>query len=659
MEMRSDAESCGVCSSEVRAHDTDKSPENREGGELRREGIFLAVSAATALTAALWERRSLGALPGAGPWILFLAAYLAAGWNVILGAVRNVLRGRPFDELFLMTLSTAGAFVIDHPEEAVGVMIFYKIGEMFQESAAAKSRRSIRAVLALRPDSARVLWGGVEVMVSPDAVEVGELILVRPGERLPLDGVVEAGEGWLDTSALTGESKPRRAKPGVEVLGGAIAREGALTVRVSRPASQSYAARIVDLVENAAHAKARTERFITRFARWYTPAVVTLALIIAFLPPLLSSAQSLSAWVYRALVMLVISCPCALVLSVPLGYFAGLGGAAKRGILVKGSQPFEALAEARTVVFDKTGTLTAGDFSVRAIRPAQGRTEAEVLTLAAEAEAGSNHPIAMAIRKAFELSDGVAGVSGSPTEAAAAYREIPGKGVVARKGSQTIAAGTAALLESEGVAAPPDAGSLGGTTVLVAENGSYAGEIVLGDSLKPDAAQALEDLRAQGIRRLVLLTGDAPGPAREAAEALGIKEVHSGLLPHEKLDRLEAILSEESSGKGRTVFVGDGINDTPVLARADVGMAMGAGADAALETADVVLMTGEPGRVAEAIRRARGTRRIVLQNIVFALAFKLAFLALGAAGLANMWEAVVADVGVALLAVLNSTRALR
>ncbi|HOX11983.1 MAG TPA: heavy metal translocating P-type ATPase [Spirochaetia bacterium] len=656
--------SCATCS---RAAEAESGARSRAGDPgravdpaLTREGLFLGAAALVAGAGFLLESGLTGG-PDAKPLVLalFVAAYLLAGWNVIAGAVRNLLAGRPFDELFLMTVSTIGAFLIGHPEEAVGVMVFYKIGELLQESAALRSRRSIRAVLALRPDSARVLRDGRPVVVRPEEVRVGEPVRVRPGERVPLDGVVEHGEGWVDSSALTGESVPRRALPGVEILAGSIAREGELTVRVIRPASESYAARIADLVENASHAKARPERFITRFARWYTPAVVAAAAGLAFLPPLLVPGQSLSDWVYRALVMLVISCPCALVLSVPLGYFAGLGGAARRGILVKGSQAFEALAEARTVVFDKTGTLTRGEFEVRAVIPRDGRSEREVLEGAVRAESGSNHPIAAALRR----EAGRRGLPPAPEAGAPVYRrETAGRGVSARDGESHVLAGSAAFLAEEGIAlpeAPPEPELGAGTEVLVAADGSYLGRILLGDSVKPDAREALDRLRSQGIRRFVLLTGDARGPAHEAASELGIGEVHFGLLPHEKLERMETLLAKRNGEPGGILFVGDGINDAPVLARADVGVAVGTGADAALETADAVLMSDRLSALPEAVFRARKTRGIVRQNIVFALGFKLVFLALGAAGFADMWLAVVADVGVALTAVLNSVRALK
>lgn len=659
--------SCGACSGSAEGVVQPRVPEGGAGSRsadpaLVREGIFLGASCLIAGAGFLVESEAFGlsAPAGGSPALaLFAGAYLLAGWKVIVGALRNLRAGRPFDELFLMSLSTIGAFLIGHPEEAVGVMVFYKIGEILQESAVLRSRSSIRAVLSLRPDSARVLREGRTILLRPEEVRVGELVRVRPGERVPLDGVVEHGEGWVDAGALTGESRPRRGAPGTEILAGSIAREGELTVRATRPASESYAARIVDLVENAAHAKARPERFITRFARWYTPAVVAAAAALAFLPPLLVPGQELSVWGYRALVMLVISCPCALVLSVPLGYFAGLGGAARRGILVKGSRVFESLAEARTVAFDKTGTLTRGEFEVRAVLPQEGRGELEILAGAAWAESGSNHPIAAALSREAARR----GARLSPDEDGPVLRrEVPGRGVSARNGKLRILAGCAAFLAEEGVALPeaavePEPGA--GTEVLVAVDDVYAGSILLGDALKPDAREAVEKLRSLGVRRFVLLTGDAREPAHEAASELGIEEVHFGLLPHEKLDRLENLLSDREGNAGAVLFVGDGINDAPVLARADVGVAVGSGADAALETADAVLMPTRLSALPEAVSRARRTRVIVRQNIAFALGFKLVFLSLGAAGAANMWLAVIADVGVALAAVLNSVRALK
>jgi len=598
---------------------------------------------------------SRGGVPAWASWAaraLELAAYLVAGWEVLLGAARNIVRGRVFDELFLMAIASLGAFIIGAMEEAVGVMVFYRVGEMLQDAAADRSRRSIRALLALRPDSARVGRDGGWLTVSPDEVKPGELVLVRPGERVPVDGEVTEGSGSFDTSSMTGESMPRPAGPGDEALAGFIARDAALTVRAARPASESSAARIVELVENASKAKARTELFITRFARWYTPAVVVAALLVAFLPPLLASGQSLSVWAYRALVMLVISCPCAFVVSVPLGYFGGLGGAARRGILIKGASVLDALADARTVVFDKTGTLTDGAFTVLELAPADGFSGESLLMHAAAAGTHSNHPLARAVRDAW-LGTG----KPHPACDEGSYAELPGHGTSAFLDGKEVLAGADRMLHLKNI--PHECRPATGTELHIAVAGRYAGRIELGDSLKPDGRAAMERLRALGIRRVAMLTGDSAPSAERIGREAGMDELHHGLLPQHKLERLEAIMGD-GRRRGTVVFVGDGVNDAPVLARADAGIAMGlSGSDAAVESADVVLMSDEPSRVAEAIERARRTRAIVVQNIVFALGVKLAFLSFGAFGLAAMWEAVIADVGVALVAVLNSMRALR
>jgi len=601
--------------------------------------------------------QAAGRQAGAAAWLplvalaVFAAAYLLAGWEVLWSAAKNIARGKVFDELFLMAVASLGAFLIGAMEEAIGVMVFYKIGELLQEGAADKSRRSIRSLLAMRPDKARVRRGEQWVDCRPEDIVPGDLVLVRPGERVPVDGTVLEGTGSFDTSSMTGESAPRPANTGAEALSGFIALEAAITVRAERLASESSAARIVELVENASKAKAKTELFITRFAKWYTPAVVVGALLVALVPPLFVPGQSFSAWAYRALVMLVISCPCAFVISVPLGYFAGLGGAAKRGILIKGASVLDALADAKTVVFDKTGTLTDGSFSVRELVPADGFSGEELLGGAVAAGTHSNHPLALAIREAWKST-------GKPHPVCddGAYSEIAGHGTVALVGGSEVLAGGDRLLHLKGV--PHDCRPATGTEIHVAIAGRYAGRIGVGDALKSDGRSALDGLRALGIRRVAMLTGDSGASAHRVAAEAGITEVHHGLLPEGKLDRLEAILGEER-GRGSVIFVGDGVNDAPVLARADAGIAMGGGSDAAVESADVVLMSGEPSRVVEAIERAKRTRRIVVQNIVFALGVKLAFLGLGAVGLAAMWEAVIADVGVALIAVLNSTRALR
>ncbi|MBN1243489.1 MAG: cadmium-translocating P-type ATPase [Spirochaetales bacterium] len=624
----------------------------------RREAALLG--AALVLAIAGWVLAPAFGRIGA-PWLslaLYLAAWALAGWNVALGAARELFRGQPMGELFLMTVATIGAFALGEYEEAVGVMVFYKVGELLQEGATLKSRRSIRALLALRPDSARVRRSGAWVRVAPEAVEVGEEVLVRPGERVPLDAEVLEGSGSVDTAAMTGESVPRAVGPGDAVLSGFIVRDAALVMRAQKSAGESSAARIVELVENAAHAKAPTERLVARFARYYTPAVVGLAAAVALLPPLLFRGQSFADWGYRALVMLVISCPCALVVSVPLGYFGGLGGAARRGILVKGANVLDALAEASVVVLDKTGTLTRGVFELRAVQSATPGGADQLLALAASAESRSTHPAARALVAAAEKR-------GLSLAEPVGLSERAGKGLEAMVNGRAVLVGTALFLAERGVALPPVAFAedvSGATIVHAAVDGSWAGRFLLGDELRADAAEAVRRFRAAGVRRVELLSGDAEAPVRAAAEAVGADSAAWELLPEDKLRRLEKLIAEERARdpKGKVLFLGDGINDAPVLARADCGIAMGgAGADVAVETADAVLMTDEPSRAAEAVERAKRTRTIVVQNIIGALLVKGAFLALGAAGEAPMWIAVIGDVGVALAAVLNSTRAMR
>jgi len=584
------------------------------------------------------------------PWldyVIYGAAYLVAGWNVLAAALRGLVRGRMFNENLLMVIATGGAFAIHQLTEAVAVMVFFKAGELLQELSVQRSRRSIRALLALRPDTARVLREGRHVVVRPEDVKVGEQITVRPGERVPLDGIVTTGAGFVDTSALTGESIPRRVSPGGEMLAGFISTDGSIEMRVLRIASDSSAARIVDMVESSSRQKARTERFIARFARTYTPAVVAAAALIAFLPPLVVPGTVLSAWVYRALTMLVIACPCALVISIPLGYFGGVGGASRHGILVKGATYLDVLAGVSTVVFDKTGTLTQGSFRVTSIQPRNGISGPDLLRYAALAEAHSNHPIAASIRAAWGK-----GLDGS---AANGYREVGGQGVFATVDGRSVMAGNDRLLHENNVL--HDTCSVDGTVVHLAVDGAYAGYLVIGDELRPGAKEAIRGLRSLGVTRTALLTGDDAEVARKTALELGIDEHHGDLLPGEKVTRLESIMRER---RGTTAFVGDGINDAPVLARADGGIALGkSAADAAVETADVVLMSDSPAKVVEAISRARRTRSIVIQNIVFALGVKGIFLALGAFGVATMWEAVIADMGVALAAILNAARAIR
>ena len=589
---------------------------------------------------------------GWGQYIVFLTAYFLVGGRVITAAIRNATQGQIFDENFLMTIATVGAFAIGNLPEAVGVMLFYYIGELLQDMAVSRSRSSIQSLLEIRPDFANLKTGdGIET-VDPAQVPVGSMIIVRPGERIPLDGEIIEGNSFVDTSALTGESVPQRVCPGEAVLAGMVNHSGLLQVRVTKAYGETSLARILELVENAASRKAPTEHLITKLARYYTPVVVIGAVLVAILPPILIPGASLGEWVHRALVLLVISCPCALVISIPLGYFGGIGGASRRGILIKGANYLDALVDIDTVVFDKTGTLTEGVFQVQQVTPANGFTSETVLDLAAKAEAHSTHPIALSILKANSLAE-------SPTIGEGEYEEIAGKGVRARINGAEILVGNAKLLASSGVSFFPDSGN-GVTTVYVAKDGKFAGTITIADQIKPDAATAIHDLYHLGVGKTVMLTGDAKGTAEQVGLEVGIDEIHAELLPDEKVTQLENLLAHEDGRQGKLAFVGDGINDAPVLTRADVGIAMGGlGSDAAIEAADVVIMEDRPGKVAESIRIARHTRQIIIQNIILAFAVKALFIALGIAGVATLWQAVFADVGVALLAVLNSTRALR
>lgn len=584
-----------------------------------------------------------------GEYAIFIPAYLISGWTVLKSAGRNIIRGQVFDENFLMTIATVGAIAIHKLPEAVGVMLFYKIGELSQEGAVSRSRRSIQSLLEIRPDAANLKTNGGIQVVSPDNVKVGDQILVKPGERIPLDGDVVEGSAQLDTSALTGESVPRPVRAGDPVLAGMINQSGVLSVTVTKRFGESSISRILDLVENASSKKATTEKFITRFAQRYTPIVVLLSLAIALLPPLLIPGATHAEWVYRALVLLVISCPCGLVISIPLGYFGGLGGAAKRGILVKGATFLDTLAAVKTVVFDKTGTLTKGVFNVTEIIPANGFTQAQLLEIAAKVEAHSNHLVAQSIRAAY----------GQPIDAAQVqeYVEIAGHGIQARVEGQAVLAGNDRLLHREQI--DHDVCNVDGTVVHLAVNGTYAGRIIIADELKDDAVQAIRTLKANGIQQTLMLTGYNNATATAIARTLGLDGFLAKLLPEDKVAALEKILSQQRPGS-KVAFVGDGINDAPVIARADVGTAMGGlGSDAAIETADVVLMTDAPSKIAAAIQIAQKTRRIVWQNIIFAMVVKGLFIALGISGVATMWEAVFADMGVALVAIFNATRMLK
>ena len=578
---------------------------------------------------------------------VYLVCYAVIGWDIVWKAITNILHGQVFDENFLMTIATVGALILGEHSEGVAVMLFYQVGEWFQSYAVSKSRRSITSLMDIRPDYANIEKDGKLIQVDPEDVKIGDTIIVKPGERVPLDGKIIKGSSTLDTSALTGESMPREVEAGMEVISGCINQTGILTIQTTKEFGESTVAKILDLVENASDKKGRMENFITRFARYYTPVVVFAALALAVLPPLVTG-QAFSIWIYRALTFLVISCPCALVISIPLSFFGGIGGASKIGVLVKGSNYLEALAYTETVVFDKTGTLTKGSFAVTEIH-ANGMEDEELLELAAYAEDYSNHPISLSIQKAYGKKIDNSRITD--------VQEIAGHGVQAVIDGMTVLAGNAKLMEREHI--PYTASNAIGTVVYVAFDGRYAGCIVIADEIKADAPAAIKTLKAAGIRQTVMLTGDADAVGQDVAHRLGLDRAYTELLPADKVDRVEELLAQKSD-KGMLAFVGDGINDAPVLARADVGIAMGAlGSDAAIEAADVVLMTDEPSKIAAIMQIARKTIRISNENIVFALGVKFLVLILGAVGRANMWAAVFADVGVSVIAILNAIRAMR
>lgn len=600
--------------------------------------------------------------PGAlyASFALYLIPYLIAGHDVLLKAWRNIRRGEAFDESFLMAVATIGAFAMiffpetePHMAEGAAVMLFYQVGELFQSYAVGKSRKSIAAMMDIAPDYANIERNGAIVEVDPDEVQVGDIIVVKPGERVPIDGVVVDGTSQLDTAALTGESVPRHIEVGSEVISGCINMTGVLRIRTTKLFGTSTVSRILELVENASEKKARTENFITRFARVYTPIVTLAAVAIAVVPPLLGMG-AWAGWILRGLTFLVVSCPCALVISVPLSFFGGIGGASRLGILVKGSNYLEALAQVDTVVFDKTGTLTSGTFGVVGVHPADAIDSDQLLAVAAHAEAFSDHPIALSVKKAYldeAPADSERIIDQARIEGAA---EESGHGVKATVDGHAVLVGNDKLMSAHGISCPDC--ELTGTILHVAIDGAYAGHIVIADTVKDDAAQAIADLHAAGVERCIMLTGDREEVARSVASDLGLDEYHAQLLPGDKVEQVERILD---SARGNLAFVGDGINDAPVLTRADVGIAMGAmGSDAAIEAADIVLMDDKPSNIARAIRVARKTMRIVHQNIVFAIGVKLLILALAAVGIANMWLAVFGDVGVAVIAILNAMRAM-
>ena len=597
--------------------------------------------------------RVLPALPTPVELLLYLIPYFVVGKDVLRKAIKGVKNRQPFDECFLMAVATVGAFALGDYVEGCAVILFYQIGELFQSVAVGKSRQSISSLMDIRPDYANVEdEDGKLEQVAPDDVEVGTVIVVQPGERVPIDGVIVEGTSALNTAALTGESLPRDVQTGDEVISGCVNMTGLLKVKTSKEFGESTVSKILDLVENSSMKKARAENFITRFARVYTPAVCYGALALAFLPPivllLMGQPARFGDWIYRALTFLVISCPCALVISIPLSFFGGIGGASACGILVKGSTYLEELARTGIVVFDKTGTLTQGTFKVTGVHPADGITDEQLVEAAALAESWSKHPISLSIKAAYGKEIDSARVTD--------VEELGGHGVTAKVDGKPVAAGNARLMERLGLSAP--AVSETGTVVHVAIDGRYAGCLLIADVVKPHSAEAIRALKAAGVRKTVMLTGDAEPVAKAVSAQLGLDEYHAGLLPGDKVDQIETLIAAKKS-KENLAFVGDGINDAPVLSRADVGIAMGAlGSDAAIEAADVVLMDDDPAKIALAMRIARRTLRIVYENIVFALAVKFACLLLGAIGMASMWTAIFADVGVMVIAVLNATRAL-
>ncbi len=578
---------------------------------------------------------------------LFIISYIIVGGDVVKKAVKNIFKGQVFDENFLMSIATIGAFFIGEYPEGIAVMLFYQVGELFQSYAVGKSRKSIASLMDIRPDYANVKKGDELVRTDPDEVQIGDIIVIKAGERIPLDGKVIEGSSMIDTSALTGESVPREVEVGSDILSGCININGVITAEVTKEFGESTVSKILDLVENASSKKSNSEQFITKFARYYTPVVVIIAVFLAIIPPLVIDGATFSVWIYRALAFLVVSCPCALVVSIPLSFFGGIGGASKKGILVKGSNYLEALAETEIVVFDKTGTLTKGVFNVQEIHP-EGVSKEELLELTAYVESYSNHPISLSLKRAYgkEIDNG----------RISDVEEISGHGVIATVDGKKVMAGNIKLMKMMDI--PYFKGDLIGTVVHVAVNNKYIGYIVIADEVKEDSAQAIKELKAANIKQIVMLTGDNKSVGSKVAKELGLDKVYAELLPADKVEKLEELFSQKST-KGKLAFVGDGINDAPVLARADIGIAMGGlGSDAAIEAADIVIMTDEPSKIATAMKISKKTLKIAHQNIVFAIGIKIIVLILSAFGITTMWAAIFADVGVTIIAVLNAFRAL-
>lgn len=578
---------------------------------------------------------------------LFIISYIIVGGDVVKRAVKNIFKGQVFDENFLLSIATIGAFFIGEYPESVAVMLFYQVGELFQSYAVGKSRKSIASLMDIRPDYANVKKGDELVKVDPDEVQIGDIIVIKAGEKIPLDGKVIEGSSMIDTSALTGESVPREVEVGSDILSGCININGVITAEVTKEFGESTVSKILDLVENASSKKSNSEQFITKFARYYTPVVVIIAVFLAIIPPLVIDGATFSDWIYRALAFLVVSCPCALVISIPLSFFGGIGGASKKGVLVKGSNYLEALAETEIVVFDKTGTLTKGVFNVQEIHP-EGVSKEELLELTAHAESYSNHPISLSLKRAYSKEIDNGRISD--------VEEISGHGVIATVDGKKVMAGNIKLMKMMDI--PYFKGELIGTIVHVAVNNKYIGYIVIADEVKEDSAQAIKELKAANIKQTVMLTGDNKSIGSKVAKELGLDKVYAELLPADKVEKLEELFSQKSK-KGKLAFVGDGINDAPVLARADIGIAMGGlGSDAAIEAADVVIMTDEPSKIATAMKISKKTLQIAHQNIVFAIGIKIIVLILSAFGITTMWAAIFADVGVTIIAVLNAFRAL-